>query len=135
MISYYELLGMIKEGNIPKKIKVHLTPVSSRDYISEYDIDESFTYYRLENEKEENDDYRFCLADCFLESMMFDEKIEMLEEKKKIPRKINKSYKIRIFNSSKPHKIDYDMEQLIEMVQDIYSKQKEIIDFLNSKGE
>lgn len=84
MISYYELLGMIKEGNIPNKIKVHLTPVSSRDYISEYDIDESFSYYRLENEKEENDDYRFCLADCYLETTALDETIEILEEEKEL---------------------------------------------------
>lgn len=130
MISYYELLGMIKEGNIPNKIKVHLTPVSSRNYISEYDIDESFTYYRLENEKEENDDYRFCLADCYLETTALDETIEILDEKE--IKQINKSYDIRILDFDKPHK-SYDMEQLIEMVQDIYSKQKEIIDFLNKE--
>lgn len=130
MISYYELLGMIKEGNIPNKIKVHLTPVSSRNYISEYDIDESFTYYRLENEKEENDDYRFCLADCYLETTALDETIEILDEKK--IGQINKSYDIRILDFDKSHK-SYDMEQLIEMVQDIYSKQKEIIDFLDKE--
>lgn len=130
MISYYELLGMIKEGNIPNKIKVHLTPVSSRNYISEYDIDGSFSYYRLENEKEENDDYRFCLADCYLESVALDETIEILDEKE--IEQINKSYDIRILDFDKSHK-SYDMEQLIEMVQDIYSKQKEIIDFLNKE--
>lgn len=131
MISYYELLGMIKEDKAPNKIRVHLTS-EPREYKMIFDCGEC-DYYELIGK--ENDNYKRFLADCFLESMMFDEKIEMLEEKKKIPRKINKSYKIRIFNSSKPHKIDYDMEQLIEMVQDIYSKQKEIIDFLNSKGE
>lgn len=57
-------------------------------------------------------------------------------EEKKIPEKLNKNYNIRILDLDKPHKIkDYDMEQLIEMVQDIYEKQNDIIDYLQSKGE
>jgi len=82
MISYYELLGMIKEGNIPNKIKVHLTPCTSKIYVREDDLDESFSYYRLDEREEEDENYRDYLAECFLESSMFDETIEILDEKK-----------------------------------------------------
>lgn len=128
MISYYELLGMIKEGNIPKKIKVHLTPVSSRDYISEYDIDESFTYYRLENEKEENDDYRFCLADCYLETTALDETIEILDEKKigKIHWKSKESLE-GDFNSKEKQDI------LARRTERLKKSINEIIDLLNKE--
>lgn len=128
MISYYELLGMIKEGNIPKKIKVHLTPVSSRDYISEYDIDESFTYYRLENEKEENDDYRFCLADCYLETTALDETIEILDEKKigKIHWKPKESLEGE-FNSKEKQDI------LARRTERLKKSINEIIDLLNKE--
>lgn len=58
------------------------------------------------------------------------------EKEKKIPEKINKNYNIRILDLDKPYTIkDYDMEQLLEMVQDIYEKQGEICDYLKSKGE
>lgn len=121
MISYYELLGMIKEGNIPKKIKVHLTPVSSRDYISEYDIDESFTYYRLENEKEENDDYRFCLADCYLETTALDETIEILDEKKIGKLNLDKE---KLKGKETPRAIDYLIESKINEIIDILNKEE-----------
>ncbi len=128
MISYYELLGMIKEDKAPKEIMVHLTK-KPKMYKAVYDFGD-FNYYALYEEEIIDDDYHHYLAECFLESDMFDKNIEILDEKK--IEKINKSYNIRILDLDKPHKIkDYDMEQLIEMVQDIYEKQGEIIDKLN----
>lgn len=128
MISYYELLGMIKEDKAPKKIIVHLTK-NPKIYKAVYDFGD-FNYYKLYEEEIIDDDYKDYLAECFLESSMFDKNIEILDKKK--IKKINKSYNIRILDLKKPHKIkDYDMEQLLEMVQDIYNKQGEIIDKLN----
>lgn len=130
MISYYELLGMIKEGKAPNKIKAHLNS-QPKIYVREDDLDDTFNYYGLVEEEKEDSSYHYYLAEDFLESSMFDENIEILDEKE--IEQINKNYKIRIFDSDKPHKTDYDMEKLIEMLQDIFSKQREIIDYLNSK--
>ena len=82
MISYYELLGMIKDGNIPKKIKLNMCG-TKRIYVADYD-GEDFSDYCLENINDESDDFRCYLAECFLESDMFEEKKEIIEEDKKI---------------------------------------------------
>ena len=79
MISYYELLGMVQEGNAPEKIRVKISSTVPRIYIAEYDYEE-FNYYRLENEKEEDENYDYYLSECFLESMVFDKCIEILDE-------------------------------------------------------
>ena len=81
MISYYELLAMVKEGKEPKRIRVHLTSTTSAIYCAEYDIDNSFNYYKLENENEENEMVKYYLCECFLESNMFDKDIEILDKK------------------------------------------------------
>ena len=77
MISYFELLQLIKDGKEPKRIKVHLAG-RPREYYADYDFDE-FTHYSLDGEVDEN--YRDYLAECFLESDMFDKKIEIIEAK------------------------------------------------------
>lgn len=80
-ISYYELLGMIKEGNIPKRLYVKLPPLSyGCTYIATTDLDEGFSYYERESDKEGEVNYRDYLGECFLESDMFDECIEILED-------------------------------------------------------
>ena len=70
MISYYELLGMIKEGKAPNKIKAHLNS-QPKIYVREDDLDDTFSYYGLEEEEKEDSDYHYYLAECFLESSMF----------------------------------------------------------------
>lgn len=80
MISYYELLGMIKEGNIPEKIEVQLPNVNySRTYYAEYD-NENFTNYFLLEVEDSDENYDVYLADCFLECEMFKKCIRILEE-------------------------------------------------------
>lgn len=86
MINYYELLGMIKEGKEPKKIKAHLTS-TPKIYKAQYDGKE-FNYYELDDSEEEDDDYKDYLAECFLESSMFEQNIEILDEKK-LPGRLN----------------------------------------------
>lgn len=78
MISYYELLGIIKEGNEPKKIKVEIVKGTSEIYKAEYDR-EDFSHYLLDRPLQ-NENYRFYLSECFLESNMFDKCITILDE-------------------------------------------------------
>ena len=81
MLSYYELLGMIKEGNIPERLYVKLAQVNyGVNYVAIYDGDE-FSRYELENSDDEDCNYRDYLGECFLESDMFNKCIEILDDK------------------------------------------------------
>ena len=66
MISYYELLGMIKENNIPEKIK----------YAGDIFLWENGYYY--------NRDKGSYLTDIMNEEDMFCEKVEIIKYNKKI---------------------------------------------------
>lgn len=133
MISYYELLGMIKEDKAPEKIRIHLTPNTSKIYIRHNDIDEEFSYYGLLNEDEENEEYKYYLSECLLESSMFDKNIEIIEEEKKIPEKIE------IYVDEKGHyfidkhckKIYVGYDEINFMVEEF----NQLIEYLQSKGE
>ena len=77
-ISYYELLGMIKEGNIPQKIEVKLPCVNyTRTYYASYDGSEFNNYFLLEVE-DSDENYDVYLANCFLECDMFKKCITIL---------------------------------------------------------
>ena len=79
-ISYYELLGMIKEENIPQKLEVKLPCVNySRTYFASYDINE-FNNYFLLNAEDSDENYDVYLANCFLESDMFKKCITILDD-------------------------------------------------------
>lgn len=127
MISFYELLGMIKEDKAPNKIRVHLT---SKPLIYKKDDDtEEYCYYVLEDEKKENDNYKYYLMDNYLESMMFDETIEIIEEEKKIPEKLIPTSLKGIDNLDEKIEIAHiDTVSVIETV-------NQVIDYLKSKGE
>ena len=78
MISYYDLLRMIKEGNIPKKVK-HKNRI--------YKWTENSYYY--------NDDNFDALLDMFDDKDMFKNNIEIIEEYKYIEKiEIDTGYKI-----------------------------------------
>ena len=87
MISYFELLQMIKDGEIPKKVRLHYA-LATREYRADYDVD-TFSHYELCNKRDEDDNFRFYLSECFLDSDMFDEKIEIIEGSNKKIEKIN----------------------------------------------
>lgn len=134
MISYYELLGMIKEGNIPNKIKVHITSYTSKVYVRQNDLDLSFSHYRLDclddNKETVDDNYHYYLAEDFLESTMFYETIEILEDEKNIE-KIHWKPKESLegeFNSKEKQDI------LARRTERLKKSINEIIDLLN-KGE
>ena len=52
LVSYYDLLGMIKEGNIPEKVYWINNRKEKISYKADYDIE--FNCYFLENINEEN---------------------------------------------------------------------------------
>ena len=75
LISYYDLLGMIKEGNIPKTIKVQLCNVTySKIYKAVYDCKKFTNYYLI---GDEDDNYKNYLIECFWEESTFDKCIEI----------------------------------------------------------
>lgn len=123
MISYYELLGMIKEDKAPRKIRVHLTPGTSKLYVREDDMDGTFNFYGLGVNEKENEEYHFYLPECFLESSMFEKNIEILEEKK-IPEKIDLAWQ---------NSFDEQVQQ--DCIKMIIKNINEILDYLKSKGE
>lgn len=76
MISYYDLLLMIKENRMPTVIEVELTS-DKRIYTMALDLKGNFSHYELKGEETEN--YYTYLSECFLESMMFDKVIKILD--------------------------------------------------------
>lgn len=85
-ISYYELLGMIKEGNIPNEVLVTLqNGLKPVKYSAEFDyVDDSLTCYSICDEDEVDENYHDYLTDCFIEMSVFDKCIEIIEEEKEI---------------------------------------------------
>lgn len=129
MISYYELLGMIKEDKAPKEIRVHLTSGTSKLYVRESDIDDTFNCYVIDEDEETSEDYKYYLTDCYIESMMFEKTVEILDEKK-IPEKLSTWFSVET-KQSKELNIEYANTNFENM----YEKINEIIDYLKSKGE
>lgn len=138
MISYYELLGMIKEDKAPNKIKVHLTS-TPKIYKKDDDIEE-YCYYVIDDDEETNENYKYYLTESYLESMMFDKTIEILDEKK-IPEKIrwhevngvgeeDDAFYVDVNGKSQYVDSEYDSWEMTTIL-----KINEIIDYLKSKGE
>lgn len=126
-ISYYELLGMIKERNIPPKIILHLVPNKSVEYISDYDYANSeFIGYEILKDEEADENYSYHLGDCFLESAMFDKVIETIEEEKEIE-KINLRYVV--CNSDFAHEENGKLH-IVELLNNFFRENDEIINKL-----
>ena len=86
MISYYELLTRIKEGDIPFNVKY-----KGATYYADYDlVSKEFTGYYIVNERQVNETTRLMLSECFLESDMFSPEIEVIQEYKPFEDKIKK---------------------------------------------
>ena len=78
LISYYDLLGMVKEENIPDIIYLHMLGKKVA-YIKNVDMDEFNGYMLDDPNKDQNEDFKYWLGECFLESDMFKECIEIKE--------------------------------------------------------
>lgn len=125
MISYYELLGMIKEGKAPNKLKLYQVG-TFKVYIKVEDIDDT-CWYVLENDDDCDDNYRTYLSECLLEGEMFRKNIEILDGKI-IPEKLEE-YKMTYPDGALRE------DEAGEQIELLTKKINEIIDVLNSKGE
>lgn len=82
LISYYDLLGMVKEGNIPKYVYyVDSTFEENYLYESEYFYDEFLGYNLVGEEQKELGIYQY-LGENFLEPQMLEKSILIGEENK-----------------------------------------------------
>ena len=131
-ISYYELLKMIKDGYIPKKVNYKITGYLENyvEYTAQYDRN-NFTHYELTNHHREDENIHFYLNENYLESDMFEKSILILEEEKKIPEKIT-------MRAGMVGSIDNKIENLNINTIVVEDKINEIIDYLEhlkSKGE
>ena len=77
-ISYYDLLGMVRSGDMPERLRVEILKGDPKYYRAEFDGEEFSHYYKEDFLKEES--YSIFLSECFLESGMFDNVIEVIDE-------------------------------------------------------
>lgn len=137
MISYYELLGMIKDGNIPKRIYVKLPSLNyGVHYIAEYDYGDFSHYYA----EEDDINYKSYLNDCFLESDMFGIFIQVLDEEEfedieEI--ELTNDEKIKGYYNGGTHYMTTnvkDREVYIKLINQLIKNQKKIIQKLNKEN-
>lgn len=125
-ISVYELLGLIKDGKAPKKIKY-----KDNNYIfTGYDyhciltnIEKGFVEYRL---------IKNYIQD--LQSIL-NEKVEILEEDKSIIEKINGGIITSRAVYTNFNDVFKDMSKSYETIDDIIIKLNEVIDYINRKED
>ena len=132
-ISYYELLKMIKDGNIPKKVNYKITGYLENyvEYTAQYDGND-FTHYELTNRHREDENIHFYLNENYLESDMFDESILIIEEKKKIPEKLN--WKPKESMAGKLTQKE-QIEVIARRTEKLKKEFNNLLDYLKSKGD
>ena len=72
MISYYDLLGMLKTDTHPLKVKLHLCNKSAKYYYSEED-----SCYLLVDRKKESQSFCFYMNECLTDKQFLDNIIEI----------------------------------------------------------
>ena len=117
-ITIYELLGMIKNGKAPKKIKY-----KNKLYYLQHYCNGEMDYT--------NEDYLDEIYHLFNEAKVNDE-VEILEEEKKMPEKIKSNGKEFYCDN-----IDswIDKEKTSAYCEYLMNKYNDLIDYLKSKGE
>ena len=87
MISYYELLTMIKDYENEKqypKVYWHNNTREKVLYIPTFDcVNGQLEGYHIKNRNLESEDIRYWLSECMLESSMFDKCLEIKKKKEK----------------------------------------------------
>ena len=113
-ITIYELLGMIKDGKAPSKIK----------------FNNIYCYYReCKNEYVDYTNKPIIQWDYVVMNSLNDE-VEILEEEKKIPEKLSTWFSVEA-KQSKELNIEYANTNF----ENIYEKINEILDYLKNKGD
>lgn len=119
MISYYDLLELVKNKKQPEEIDVKICSYTRR-YEAEYDGDE-FSHYYISDDSYPDENYHNYLADSFLESNMFDRCITIVEEK---PKKIE--YVQHSSNDSQNvKKIKSKIDELVDVVNYLLEKESD----------
>lgn len=126
-ITIYELLGMIKDGKAPKKIKVTGTI---------YYFDEEFNFYFTKSKKG-----NVALGGKLNEINLLynfnnEYNVEILEEEKKIPEKLP-YYSMEKIQKAK-NKDEWREERITlleKRVEDLHIKMNDLLDYLKSKGD
>ena len=77
MISYYDLLDMIQDGDEPQLIVLRLN-CGSMEYQPVYDGGE-FSHYEQVAKNHQSENFKFYLSDTLLESQMIEPNIEIIE--------------------------------------------------------
>ena len=113
IVTIYELLGMVKDGKAPKKIKY---------------INKIFDY---DNADYFNTDIGYLFERCTL-CVILNDKVEILEEKK-TPEKWNDLSFTTM--RKREDSIDDDIQKLKGYIETIMRTQNQVIDYLKSKGE
>lgn len=125
-ITIYELLGMVKDGNAPKKIKI-----GNKIYNYEtFNIGKGDNYFTAEWEEVKG--YRINYDGTYyylkIRDYNLNDEVEILKEEKKIPEKIE------YYDDSIAWVID-NVGQLSDVDKVIIDKLNQVIDYLKSKGE
>ena len=142
LISYYELLTIIKDceqiWEYPK-VYWHNNYRDKVLYIPTFDsVSGDLEGYHIKNRNLENEDIRYWLSECMLESSMFDKCIEIAkqditinEEDKKIE-KLDQRTDTGLFGSMVKDEIEVanTINKQANYLSDIVSKINEIIDYL-----
>ena len=120
-ISIYELLGLVKDGKAPKKIKY-------REDIYEYkNIEEGKGYVSLLP----FDGLKWLTNRIDIDDAdILNDTVEILEEEKKIPEKLDLKYD-HIKHIAEP----FFKEEILMYCDNLQNKINSIIDYLKSKGE
>ena len=110
IITMYELLGMVKDGKAPKRIRIRS---ASGVYDKEFYFDGDIYMYKGEYEE-------YAMTDDISIEMSLNDEVEILEEKK-IPEKLE----------ILPNNEQYSNKVLYGKINDII----DYLDYLKSKGE
>ena len=130
-ISYLDLLNKLSIEIIPDLIKLELN-CGERYYQAFYDGGE-FNYYGLCDAHLEDEDFKYYLSDTLLESQMFEDNIEIIEEDKEIEKiKWNEKSQCQSFMS-----INKADEMLMSRSEQLKKSLNELIDEINElkRGE
>lgn len=128
-ITMYELLGLVKDGKAPKKVRYKNKIYEWKEY--------NVCYGKIMTKKgwvkelgyvaEENNTY-FYLKHCYQD---LNDEVEILEEEKKIPEKLKDI--LRVDDLIPP--VDENMYKIWKQTIKNQNKINEICDYLNSKGD
>lgn len=119
-ITMYELLGLIKDGKAPKKIKI-----VSNNYNKEFYFDGDVYMYKDEYEY-------YAMTDDISIEMSLNDEVEILEEEKKIPEKLNWKPKESMAGELTQKE---QIEVIARRTEKLKKEFNNLLDYLKSKGE